>query len=69
MNTQAEDMLAHMMEHGSITRLEAFVDYGIFEAPARIVELKKRGYNISTSYEYGKNRKGKPIKWARWTLI
>ena len=66
--TQRDRMLRHMIDFGSITRLEAFREYGIVEAPARITELRQRGYDITTSYEYGKNRYGEPVKWAKWTL-
>lgn len=66
--TQRERILRHLTDYGTLTRLEAFRDYGIVEAPARITELRQRGYDITTSYEYGKNRYGEPVKWAKWTL-
>lgn len=66
--TQRDRLLRHLQDYGSITRLEAISEYGIIEAPARITELRKLGYEIKTSIVYGKNRYGEPVHWAKWEL-
>lgn len=47
--TQRDDILWHLQNVGSLTRAEAMSEYGIVELPARIVELKKLGYNITST--------------------
>lgn len=64
---QRDRMLKYLMDFGSITRLEAMSELGIIEAPARISELRQRGHIITTSREYGKNRYGETVSWAKWT--
>ena len=66
--TQRDRVLMYLQDFGSITRAEAFTELGIVELPARIVELKRLGYNIITTTVYGKNRYGQPIHWAKWIL-
>jgi hypothetical protein len=55
--TQADDILAYMKEHGSITQMEAYT-LGCTRLPSRIFDLKQAGYNIG--YEWAKvaNRRG-----------
>lgn len=43
-STQREDVLKYLKENGTITRMDAFLDLGIAELPARICELKKEKY-------------------------
>lgn len=47
--TQCAAILAHMQMGGSITGLEALKLFGCFRLPARISDLKKKGYNILTT--------------------
>lgn len=47
--TQQEEILQYLEENGHITRLEAACDLHIFELSSRIGELKKKGYNISST--------------------
>ena len=67
--TQRDRLLRYLLDFGSITRMEAISELGIIEAPARITELRQRGYDIQTGYEYGKNRYGETVKWAKWSMI
>jgi hypothetical protein len=48
----------YILEFGSITSLEAFVDLGETRLSGRIFDLKKKGVNISTDFKIVKNRYG-----------
>lgn len=47
--TQAQDVLEYIQEHGSITRLEALRECGVFELAARISELEGQGIKFDKS--------------------
>ena len=47
--TQRDMVLHHLRHVGTLTRAQAMSIYGIVELPARIVELKKLGYNITST--------------------
>ena len=66
--TQNDKVLRHMKEHGSITTMEEFTEYGITRLAARIADLKASGYAISSAFEVGKNRYGEPVNYARYSL-
>ena len=66
---QQRDVFNYLVEHGSITQLEA---YRVFDAPvtrlaAIICELRKKGYEIETVDCIGKNCYG-TIRYARYEL-
>ena len=56
--TQAEIILWHLKNVGTLTRAQAMSEYGIVELPARIVELKRLGYNITSERGTSHNRFG-----------
>ena len=56
---QREIILWHLQNVGTLTRAQALSEYGIIELPARIVELKKLGYNITSERGSSVNRFGK----------
>lgn len=56
--TQAEIILWHLQNVGTLTRAQAMSEYGIVELPARIVELKRLGYNITSERGSSINRFG-----------
>lgn len=66
--TQRERVLNYIEDFGSITRIEAFFDLGIFELPARICELEKEGYKFKKSQHTTKNRYGERIRFTRYRL-
>ncbi|QDK71487.1 helix-turn-helix domain-containing protein [Lactococcus protaetiae] len=66
--TQHERILRWFDSHASLTRWEALNFLGIWEAPARISELKKVGYEFHTTLESGKSESGYPFQSAVWTL-
>ena len=56
--TQCEIVLWHLENEGTLTRAQAMGLYGIVELPARICELKKLGYNITSTKGTSHNRFG-----------
>lgn len=66
--TQTGDVLAHLIEHGSITSLEAFKKYGCTRLSARIYNYRKMGYEIETKRITVKNRYENAASVAVYTL-
>lgn len=66
--TQIEKVLRHMQEFGSISSWEAIMEYGITRLGARIYELKKLGYPISSERQSTKNRFGENVSYAVYRL-
>ena len=67
--TQAEKILRHIAEYGSITTLEAFQEYGITRLASRIHDIKRAGYTVQKVMETAKNRFGEPVCYARYTIL
>ncbi len=61
--TQIEQVLEYLKEHGSITSMDAIVEFGCTRLAAKVFELRKQGYNIETIKE-----KGKRGYYARYKL-
>ena len=53
---------------GIITPIDAFKDLGITRLSAVVFDLKEKGVNIITDIEHGKNRYGKPTRYARYSF-
>lgn len=68
MTTQNERILRHLRDHGSITSLEAFAEYGITRLSARIFDLRHDGHKILSFVETAKNRYGEPVRYYRYML-
>ena len=66
--TQNEKILRHLRDVGEISPLDAFADYGIMRLGARIHDLKRQGYPITSQIVTGKNRYGEPTHWASYRL-
>ena len=60
--TDSEMVLQYLQDFGSITPLQAHVDLGILKLGARIYDLRKDGYPISTKRHSYTTRYGKK-KW------
>lgn len=70
MNTSQNEMiLDHLKTFGSITPLKALEEYGCMRLSARIADLKSMGYNIRTDMISRRNRFGRKIMFAEYTLI
>ena len=66
--SQQERILKWFETHDSLTRWETYEFLGMWEAPARISELKKQGYNFITKLESGVSKYGYKYTSAVWTL-
>ena len=66
--TQNDIILEHMKQEGSITSAEAMNRYGIARLASRINDLKKKGYEITTTLVITKTRLGRKCRYARYTL-
>ena len=63
------EVLKHLKEHGSITSLEAFNLYGATRLSAIIFNLKKKGYDITTTDGSCIDRYGHNCQFAKYTLV
>lgn len=68
-HSQCDEILLYLQECGSITPLDALREFSCLRLGARIWDLRHKGYTISSSIETAKNRFGKPVHYARHTLI
>lgn len=66
--SQNDTILNHLRTSGSITPLEAINRYGITRLGARVYDLKQRGYIITRTMEFTRNRNGDPTRYARYYL-
>lgn len=66
--TQAEKILKHLRERGSITSMEAFQLYGITRLSARICDLRRQGVQISNQKQKARNRDGETVSFDRYVL-
>ena len=66
--TQVELVLNHMKEHGAITPIEAFTDYGIMRLASRIHQITRMGIAVEKEYVSGKNRYGVTVHFTRYKL-
>lgn len=68
MAKQCDLILMHMKKYGSITHMEAEMEYGIARLAARIKDLRNSGEAIETKMVKGKNRYGKDTHYAVYKL-
>lgn len=66
--SQKQRILEYLNEGKKLTRLNAWDNLGILEAPARISELRGEGYPICTTFRTVLNRYGEKVKIAEWSL-
>lgn len=66
--TQCERILRHLKDFGPISSLEAVSEYGIMRLAARISDLKKKGYDISSETASAKNRYGEVTYFSVYRL-
>ena len=69
MLTQCEQVLLYMREVGEITPLDAMREFGIMRLGARIWDLKCQNYQIDMRMVSSKNRWGKKVSYAGYTLV
>lgn len=68
MDTQANMVLQYIKDFGSIDPMQALSDLGVYRLGARIFDLRKDGYNIVSQKETKKNRYGRTVSYARYTM-
>ena len=66
--THYDRILRHLKDYGSITSWEAFMEYGNTRLSATIFLLRKDGYDIKSEKVSVKNRYGKVVYFAKYTL-
>ena len=66
--TQKEMVLQYIADFGSITPMQAFSDLGITKLATRISEMRKDGKKFKIEAVKGKNRYGKPTRYARYSF-
>ena len=65
---QTETILHHLTHYGPITQADAFELYGIFRLASRISDLKRFGFQVEKEMVTGKNRYGKTVTFARYSM-
>ena len=66
--TQKEMILDYMKQTGGITAAEAMKEMGCYRLAARIADIKADGVKVTSSSEVSRNRYGKKIRYARYSL-
>lgn len=67
--SDSEKVLKYLKEHGSITSWEAIQHFHCTRLSGRIFDLKRRGFNIVSTMEEGKNSDGEVCRYARYRLV
>ena len=65
--TQTARVFDYMMQHGSVTQMEAINILRVTRLASRIHDLSKAGVEISKRTEYGENEYGK-YHYTRYSL-
>lgn len=68
MNSQCEWILADLMGGREISQMDAYMDYGCTRLAARISDLRKAGYEINARMETRKNRYGRIVRYAVYSM-
>ena len=68
MTPQAQELYQHMVDHGTLTQIEAYEQYGCFRLASRIHEMKKDGIRIKKVLKKGTNRYGIECRYAEYSL-
>lgn len=67
--TQTQQVHQFMIDNGSISQAEAVAELGCYRLSARIKDLRDMGIPISRSMESKRNRYGKTVSFARYSII
>ena len=66
--SQKDMILRYLKERGTITQNEAFAYFACTRLASRICDLKKEGYNISSTWKSAKNRYGVVCSFKEYRL-
>ena len=67
--TQCEKIVDYIRTHGKITRFESFTELFITELPARICDLKRKGFKFEEKTVSRTNSLGEKKKFTEYSLI
>ena len=67
--SQCDMILQYMRDFGSISQIEAASEIGCYRLSGRIYDLRARGYTIKREMQSRKNRYGKSVSFARYSLV
>lgn len=67
--TQKDLVLMHLRNYGSMTSMDAIMEYGITRLADVVLKLKRDGHNIQKVDETSTNRYGKAVRYARYRLV
>ena len=65
---QEQKIIDYTEKFGSITTLDAFRDLAITRLSARIFNIKKMGYKVTSARETSKNRFGEEVNYSRYFI-
>jgi len=66
--SQSKRILEYLESGNKLSRLNAWNQLGVLESPARISELRAKGYEIKTEMITVANRFGEKVKIAEWSI-
>ena len=66
--TQRQLICKYIHDFGSITPYEAWADLGISKLSTRISEMRGDGMKFNIEMVKGKNRYGKPTRFAKYSF-
>ena len=66
--SQKDRVLKYLKNGSVLTRLNAWDELGVIEAPARIHELRSEGHMIQSTRKQVLNRYGETVTIAEWYL-
>jgi hypothetical protein len=66
--SQKDRVLQYLKQGKVLTRLNAWDELGVIEAPARISELRHEGHDIQTAMKLVFNRYGDQVRIAEWFI-
>ncbi len=66
--TQNDMVIQYIKDFGSISSWQAFTDLGITRLSGRIFDLKQMGYEFERKDVTTKNRYGKSVTFAKYSL-
>lgn len=67
-HSQSNVVIQHLLNHGSITSMEAFNNYGITRLSAIIFNLRHEGYQINSEICHSINRQGNHCSYSKYTV-
>ena len=66
--SQKNKVLQYIKDHGSINPSQAYNELHIYRLGARILELRRDGYDIKTEIVQEKNAEGDTVKYAVYSI-